>query len=290
MLKLFKPVLRKLFWGLFRHFLSDKQYAKVRYWLELDNHLNLEKPEKFTEKIQYIKLYERIPLRKTIADRTKVREYVAQNAGEQYLIPLIGTYEELTRDIWDNLPSQFVLKANHGCEMIRIIRSKDEAGYEKIRAQTREWIQTDYAEIGREWVYEGLPRTIIAEELLLDSNNSIPKDYKFFCFHGRVEVIQIDFDRFGKQKRNLYDRNFNRLEARLLYPNNPEQVQKPANLDKAIELAETLSSELNFIRVDLYLLENNIYFGELTNYPGNGFAAFEPESMEYKMGSLLQLH
>lgn len=288
-MQLIKPLLRKLFWGLFRHFLSDKQYAKVRYWLELEAHLNLEDPKKFTEKIQYIKLFERTPLRKKVADRTEVRKYIAQKAGEDYLIPLIGTYDELNRKTWESLPSQFVLKANHGCGMIKIIRDKKNTAFEEVRQKTQQWKQTDYAELGREWVYRDLPRTILAEKLLLDSEHTIPSDYKFFCFNGRVRLIQIDFDRFGEQKRNLYDSNFNRLEAKLLYPHNPANIQKPPNLEEAVQLAETLSSEFNFIRVDLYLLEDDIYFGELTNYPGNGFAAFEPESMEYKVGSWLQL-
>ncbi len=288
-MKLIKSLLKKIFWGLFRHFLSDKQYAKTRYWLELDDHLNLENPKKFTEKIQYIKLFERTKLRKKVADRMEVRKYVAQKAGEEYLIPLIGTYDELNKKIWESLPSQFVLKANHGCGMIKIIRNKEEEDFNKVRKVTKQWRQTDYAELGREWVYRDLPRTILAEKLLLGSGRSIPDDYKFFCFHGKVEVIQIDFDRFGEQKRNLYDPNFNRLDAKLLYPHNPVKIPEPANLNEAVRLAEMLSSEFNFIRVDLYLLEENIYFGELTNYPGNGFAAFEPEPVEYKIGSWLQI-
>lgn len=288
-MQLIKTLLRKIFWGGFRHLLSDKQYAKARYWLELDDHLNLQNPKKFTEKVQYIKLFERTALRKQVADRTGVRKYVARKAGENYLIPLITTFEELTQNIWEKLPSQFVLKANHGCGMIKIIRNKKDTVFEKIRQETLQWKQTDYAELGREWVYRDLPRTILAEKLLLDSGKSIPNDYKFFCFHGRVKLIQIDFDRFGEQKRNLYDRNFNRLDAKLLYPHNPVNISKPPKLEEAVRLAETLSSDFNFIRVDLYLVEDQIYFGELTNYPGNGFAAFEPEPMEYKVGSWLQL-
>ena len=284
-----KFILTKLFWGLFRYFLSDEQYARIRYRLELDEWPDLENPQTFTEKIQYIKLYQRNELRKKIADRIKVREYVAEKVGEDHLIPLIGNYSELTPDIWEKLPSQFVLKANHGCAMLKIVRDKEQADYHKIYRQTEEWKNTDYYKIGREWVYEGLPRTILAEELLLDSSNSIPEDFKFFCFHGRVEILQIDFDRFGNQRRNLYDRNFNRIEATLLYPNYEKAVEKPDNLDKAIEIAERLSADFNFLRVDLYLLENEVYFGELTNYPGNGFKAFEPNTMNYKIGKLLKL-
>jgi len=280
---------RKFFWGFLRHFLSDRQYAKWRYRIELNQPLNLENPDRFTEKIQHLKLYNRNPLRKKIADRTKVRTYVAKQAGQEYLIPLVGVYDKMTPKIWEDLPQQFVLKANHGCEMLKIVCDKEVANYEDIYLQTEQWKQFNYAKLGREWVYEDLPRTIVAEELLLDSSQSIPKDYKFLCFNGRVKLIQIDFNRFGEQKRNLYDRKFKQLDATLLYPPYQGNVEKPGNLSAAIKVAEKLSPELNFVRVDLYLPDGNIYFGELTNFPGSGFVPFQPEKFEYKMGSYLKL-
>lgn len=290
MKKLLNPVLSKLFWGIIRHFLTDKGYAKVRYWLELDEWPDIEKPQKFTEKIQYIKLYERTDIRKKVADRTKVRAFVTRKVGNKHLIPLIDTFDTLTESIWHSLPTQFVLKANHGCGMLSIVFDKEQQKFKDIQQKTETWKQTHYFNIGREWVYRNLPRTILAEKLLLNSDNEIPKDYKFFCFDGRVKLIQIDYDRFGIQKRNLFDRNFNRIRGRLLYPPYPGTTQKPANLNKAIEVAEELAGNFNFIRVDLYLLDEGIYFGEITNYPGNGFVPFEPESLEYKMGSLLDLN
>lgn len=289
MQKILKSILVKLFWGFLRHILSDEWYAKIRYRMELNEWPNIKNPEKFTEKIQYLKLYERTAFRKKIADRTAVRSYVAAKAGENYLIPLIGTFNTLTETIWEALPSQFVLKANHGCGMVQLVQNKKNEAYDDIYRHTEKWKQFDYARFGREWVYKGLARTIIAENLLLDKDNLIPNDYKFFCLDGSVELIQVDFDRFGKQQRNLYDRDFKELDATLLYPKYRAKVQKPDNLDEAIKLAETLAADLNFIRVDLYLLKNQIYFGELTNYPGNGFVPFSPESFEYQMGSLLKL-
>ncbi len=287
--KPFKYILRKLFWIFFRHFISDKQYAKFRYWLELDESLDLKYPQKFTEKIQYIKLYKSSNLRKRVADRKLVREYVSDKVGDDYLIPLIGIYDELNNEIWGSLPVQFVLKANHGCGMTKIITDKSSESYDEIFIQTEKWKDFDYAKYGREWIYRDLPRTLLAENLLLNENNSVPEDYKFFCFEGRVELIQVDFKRFGDQKRNLYDRNFNQFDATLLYPTYKKPVPRPQNLEKAVQVAEVLSSDFNFIRVDLYLPDEKIYFGELTNYPGNGFAQFSPLSFEYKMGNLLKL-
>lgn len=286
---IFKKVLGKLFWGLFRHLLSDRRYAQVRYWLEIDRLPDLQNPETFTAKIQWIKLNERTELRKKMANRLAAREYATAKIGEEHLVPLHGIFEELTAEAWQSLPDRFVLKANHGCEMLHIVSDKRNEVFKDIYKKTRQWQQEDYYYIGREWAYKGLPRTILAEQLLLDADGSIPKDYKFFCFNGTVKLIQVDFDRFGEQKRNIYDREFRQIDTKLLYPNYEGEVTRPPKLTKAIELAETLTKEVSFLRVDLYLLNEHIYVGELTNYPGNGFVPFQPQKMERKVGSWLDL-
>lgn len=287
--KTIKYLLTKLFWGLGRHFLSDKWYAKIRYWLELDEWVDLQNPKKFTEKIQWIKLNERNELRQKAANRLAIRDFVADRVGEQYLVPLHKSFEELDEEIWEELPNQFVLKANHGCEMVRIVRDKENENFAEIQQKNQQWLQTDYYKFSREWAYKGLPRAILAEKLLLADDGTIPKDYKFFCFNREVKVIQVDYDRFGNQKRNLFDRDFNRIEGELLYPPYEGNTQQPPRLNGAIEIAEKLSADFTFLRVDLYLLDDQIYFGELTNYPGNGFVPFKPEELEYELGSYIKL-
>ncbi len=285
-----KPILNKLFWGLFRHFLNDKQYAVFRYWLEIGEFPDIENPKQFVEKIQHIKLYQRTELRKLAADRIRVRSYVADKIGEDHLIPLIGNYKELTETIWKSLPSQFVLKANHGCKMNKIVTDKNGEAFSDIQSLTQKWQQTDYYKFGREWVYKELSRTIVAEELLQTPSGTIPEDYKFFCFNGRVELIQIDFSRFKNHRRNLYDRDFNLLPATLFYSQYEKPFNKTEKLDESIRLAEKLASDFDFIRVDLYIVEKKIYFGELTNYPGNGFQAFTPDSFDLELGNKLKLN
>jgi hypothetical protein len=284
-----KPILNKLFWGFFRHFLSDAHYAKSRYWLTTGSNLNLAKPETFSEKINWLKLHDRTELRKKVADRLEAREFVRERTGSEYLIPLVGAYEKITCDIWEQLPDKFVLKANHGSGMIRIVKDKTKEDIKKIVELTEEWKRADYSKFGREWVYRELPKTIIVEKLLLTPKNDVPEDFKFFCYHGRVEFIQVDFDRYTEQKRNLYDRGFNKLDMRLLHENYQGDVQKPDKLSEAIEIAEKLSSDFNFIRVDLYLMEERVYFGEMTNFPGNGFEPFIPDYYDLHFGSLLKL-
>ena len=289
MKKIITYVLTKLFWGFARHFLSDKWYSKIRYRLELDKWPDLANPETFTEKIQWIKLNERNELRWLAANRLAVRDYVSDKIGEEHLVPLLGSFHELSQSTWHDLPKQFVLKANHGCEMVEVVRNKNETSFEQIRRKTKQWMQTDYYKFSREWAYKDLPRIILAEKLLLDKDGNIPKDYKFFCFNGRVKIIQVDYDRFGDQKRTLFNRDFNLIEGELLYPPYDGPVEKPQQLEPAIKLAEILSTDFSFLRVDLYLIDQQIYFGELTNYPGNGFVPFRPKKLEYQFGSYIKL-
>ena len=287
--KMIKPIFNKLFWGVFRHFLSDRFYAKYRYRLAFERPLNLKNPEYLTEKIQYLKLHERTPLRQIAANRISVRDYVAEKIGEDHLIPLLGNFDELTESAWESLPDSFVLKANHGCKMVEIVEDKSACSFQEIQRKAKEWQNTNYYKFGREWVYKDVPRTIVAEELLQNRDGSIPIDHKFFCFHGKVELIQIDFDRFQNHTRNFYDRDFNLQPITLIHEQNSAPVEKHPRFDEAVELAEALAADFNFIRVDLFLMENNVYFGELTNFPNNGFTPFSPDNVDLELGKKLDL-
>jgi hypothetical protein len=286
---MFHFIAKKLFWGLFRHFLSDKNYARVRYKLERGFFPDLENPERLTEKIQQLKLFDRNPLRQQAADRIKMREYVQEKVSSEYLIPVLGVYNTLEKYDWDRLPDQFILKANHGCGFVKIIRDKASENFEDIKQLTKEWQNQDYSKLGREWVYKDLPRSIIAEELLLSDSGEIPHDFKFTCIHGRVEFVQVDVGRFNNQKRNLYDREFNQLDVKLLYPQYEGEIEQPAQWDDAVQLSEKLASDFDFIRVDLYLVHDKIFVGELTNFPGSGFIGFDPDEFDKKIGRKLSL-
>lgn len=282
-------LLNKIFWGGFRHLLSDRQYARVRYWLIHGHFPNIENPVRLSEKIQYLKLYERTILRKRVADRIKVRDFVNKRVGEEHLIPLIAVFKKLTRSEWETLPGKFVLKASHGSGFIRIVKDKTVENFEEILAETEQWLSTDYYEFGREWVYKGLERLLIVEEMLQDDSGNVPSDYKFYCFNGEVKLIQVDVDRFQGQKRYLFNRSYELFDAMIYHPAGENVPDKPRELDDAIRIAEKLSKEFNFIRVDLYLLDGRVYFGEMTNYPANGFQVFKPESFEIEMGKHLNL-
>jgi len=283
-------IAKKLFWGIFRHILSDKSYARVRYKLERGIFPNLKNPERLTEKIQLLKLFDRNPLRQRVADRMEMRDYVSGKSTSDHLVPVLGVYDTFEKKDWSRLPNQFVLKANHGCGFVKIIRDKPSEKFEKIKQLTEYWQRQDYSRLGREWVYKDLPRSIIAEELLLSDSGDIPRDFKFTCIHGKAEFVQVDIGRFDDQRRNLYDRDFNLLDVKLLYPQFVERkLEKPGLWDDAVQLSEILAEEFDFIRVDLYLVDGKIYVGELTNFPGSGFIGFDPDEFDKKMGKKLSL-
>lgn len=286
---MFQYAKRKLFWGVLRHVLSDRLYASIRYKMERGNWPDLDNPIRLTEKIQWLKLYDRSPIRAQVADRINVQNYIKEKVGSEYLVPVYGVYDQISKKEWEKLPNEVVLKANHGCGFVKLIRDKQEEEYGEIQKLTQKWLQTDYSQLGREWVYKDLPRKIIAEKFLKSESGEIPYDYKFTCIHGDMVFAQIDIDRFHNQRRNLYNRTFERLGVNLLYPSTTHEINKPKNWEKAIKLAETLAEPFNFIRVDLYLIDDQIYVGELTNFPGSGFIGFNSDKFDKELGEKLKL-
>ncbi len=284
-----KFILKKLFWGGFHRLLSDRQYIKIRYWIENGIWPDLDNPGRLSEKVHYIKVNEQTPLRKLAADRLKVRDYVAEKVGEGHLIPMHGQFDSLTKENWDKLPQQFVLKANHGSAMVCIVQNKEEERFEEVKAVTEQWLRTDYSEVGREWIYKDVPRKIIAEKLITGPGGSVAYDFKFFCFHGKARLFHIDMDRFDEGRRNFFDEDFKPVDVTFRLPPKKEPVTLPSNIGEAKHVAEKLSEDFNFIRVDLYITEENIWFGELTNYPGNGFSRLLPDSYDLEYGELLRL-
>ncbi len=240
-------------------------------------------PRSLSEKINNIKLYNKTPLREKIVDRKWVRNYVANLSNSVKFPALLYSGVVIDPSTFDRLPSRFFMKANHGSGMAMLVDKKKHT-YEKIHNTINLWMSKSYANYGREWFYEKLDKYILIEELLEDDGTS-PPDFKFFCTSGKVVFIQVDLDRFTNHTRNLYWPDFTRISGTLLYPTGYD-FEKPILWDEAIKIAEQLSVDLDFVRVDLYLHNDSIYFGELTNSPGNGFEPFQPREFDFKLGAM----
>ncbi|MES2089080.1 MAG: ATP-grasp fold amidoligase family protein [Pseudomonadota bacterium] len=255
--------------------------SKHGYWPDLEN------PRSMMEKITWLLRNDRNPLRAKVADRILAREFVAQHAPECKLPANLWIGTEFTQDVWDALPQKFVIKGNHGSQMTRLVdKAKD--GHEAVRLATRAWLDIDYSQLHQEWVYAKAQRVLVVEEML-ELDAASPPDWKFMCGNGRVLLIAVDLARFSQPTRNIYNREFVRLRnARIDTAQGPD-IAKPASFDKAVRLAEQLTAPFDFIRADLYIVGDDIYFGEMTNFPSAAMDALEPKALDFEIGSQITL-
>ena len=266
---------------------NDKLYDSIRYFLKFRKFLDLKNPTTFNEKIIWKKLNDNVKLYSDVADKVKVREYVQSKNQEVSLSNIYYITDNPDSIDFDVLPNQFVVKASHGSGWVEIVRDKNKLNINKILKKCNSWLSRNYYYLGREMVYKDIKPNIIIEELLIDEDNNVPMDIKCFCFNGKVEFIQLDIDRYKEHKRVLLDANWNVLPFSYHYPPYKGNIERNKYLPEIIEISESLSSEFDFIRVDLYLVDNKVYFGELTNYPGCGFEKFNPKIYDEKFGKLI---
>ncbi|MFW6015996.1 MAG: ATP-grasp fold amidoligase family protein [bacterium] len=269
---------------------SDKIYLKIIYRLKTRKKLNLNNPETFNEKLQWLKLYDRNPEYTKLVDKYEVRKYIANTIGEKYLIPLIGVWDKFEDIDFSTLPNQFVLKCTHDSGGIVICKDKSTFDIDAARQKINKSLKRNYYYHGREWPYKNVKPRIICEKYMVDESGIELKDYKFFCFSGKPKIIQVDFNRYRGHKRNLYDKDWNYIPMSIKYPTNSDvKIKKPNKLKDMLMFATLLSKNCPHVRVDFYSMNDSIFFGELTLYPGSGCEEFTPESYDYILGSWLEL-
>lgn len=273
-------------------YVDDKTFLKAYFRIFTGKKLDLKNPRTFNEKIQWLKLYNQKPEYTIMADKYLAKEYVAKKIGKQYIIPLLGVWDSPDEIPFDELPDRFVLKCNHnsGTGMC-ICTDKSTLDIAQVKKRLKKGLNENFFLHGREWVYKNVPRKIIAEEYMTDESGYELKDYKIFCFDGAPKLIEVDFDRFTTgHKRNLYTTNWKPINAEIKYKRVKEKkIDKPQCLDELLKLAGKLSEGIPHVRVDFYVINEKIYFGELTFYHASGLAQFRPESLGIKMGDFIKL-
>ena len=274
--------------NLLDRFGSDEAYLTLMFWCRLKYFPNFRNPKTFNEKLQWLKLYDHNPQYTQYADKYAVREYVRDTIGEQYLIPLLGVYTSADEIDFNSLPDQFVLKCNHGAQLNVICKDKTKLDLEATKRQLNEWLAKDFYRLKREYHYRNIDRRIVCEKYMKDAQAEDLLDYKVFCIGGCVHMIQVDFDRFTKHTRNLYDREWNLLNIEISFPRNLEyNMSPPTVLDNMLECAEKLSRGFPQVRVDFYIINGKLHFGEMTFFSGAGFSKYKPKAFEEEMGRLL---
>lgn len=273
-------------------FVPDKIMIPLQYYIKVGRKCKLQNPTLWTEKLQLYKMYYRNPLLGVCVDKYEVRNYIGQKGLCENLVKLYGVYDNANDIDFNILPNQFVLKTTDGGggNNIVIVKDKTLLDIDTLRKQLNSWINVKDVNAGREWAYTQIKKSqIIAEELLI--NNVEPEagveDFKILCFHGEPKYIIVDKDRYIGHKRNFYDLEWNKIDVTTDYPQFNTPYPKPKNLDKMLEIAKALSSDLPFVRVDLYNIDGQIYFGELTFYPLSGYIKFVPIEFDEHLGSLL---
>ena len=228
------------------------------------------------------------PLRALVVDRIKVRDFVHEHAPGCKLPKHLWVGDSLTPEVWNDLPQQFVLKANHGSHMTCIV-DKAHDTFEEIVDSSRRWLSMDYSSDFGEWVYKDLPRVLIAEEKLA-IEGKIPPDWKFLCANGKVLYVSLIMDRgLTTGCENFYLPDFSRIpDMSTIFPPGPD-IDEPRCFKEAVRIAEQLSTPFDFIRVDLYLVGETVYCGEMTCYPGAALVPFKPVSYDFEFGSRITL-
>ena len=281
-----------IYWNRFRgltkkqeKYLLEKQFK----WL-VGYKLNLDNPKSFNEKIQWLKLNYHAPLLTKCADKYAVREYVKEKIGEEYLIPLLRVWNSPDEIDFDSLPDKFVLKVNWGSGQNIIVKDKSKLNIVETREKLKNWMkpEANHYWMGLEWCYKDIQPKIIAEEYMQQLDGDL-YDYKFLAYGGKVQNLFIVSDRFKNMHVDFYDREYKRLRLKRLYENSSSGIPKPDNYEKMVELAEKLAEGLPFVRADFYSVNDKIYFGEMTFYPGGGFEPFEPVEWDYKFGDMIDL-
>lgn len=268
---------------------SDKLYLKLKYRLVMKKKLNLDNPQTFNEKLQWLKLYDRKPEYTKMVDKYDVREYISEKIGEEYLIPLLGVWDSFDDIDFDKLPNQFVLKCTHDSGGLVICKDKSQLDVSEARKKINKCLKRNYFWKNREWVYKNVNPRIIAEKYMVDESGTELKDYKLFCFNGEPKTLFVATDRPHDTKFDFFDMEFNHLPFTNGHPNATKEIKRPEGLSEMTELARKLSEGMKQVRIDFYDINGKVYFGEITFFHWSGMVPFEPEEWDSTLGEWIGL-
>ena len=270
----------------------DELYLKLLFRLRMGYKLDLDNPQTFCEKLQWLKLHNRKSEYPQMVDKYDAKQYVVNIIGEKYIIPTIGVWNRVEDIDFDKLPNQFVLKCTHDSGGIVICKDKSQLDINAAKKLLRRGLKKNYYWQNREWPYKNITPRIICEKYMVDESGYELKDYKWFCFDGVPKALFIATDRGVKgeeTKFDFYDADFNHLPFTNGHPNASKEIKKPAGFELMKQLAAKLSQGQPHLRVDFYDINGEIYFGELTFYHWSGTMPFEPMEWDYKFGSWIKL-
>lgn len=272
---------------------SDKAYLQIMYRLKMGKKLNVDCPKSFSEKLQWLKLYNRKPEYTMMVDKVKVKDYVASVLGEEYIIPTLGVWDNPDNIDFEKLPDRFVIKCNHNSGLgMFICKDKSKMDIDKVKENLRKGLAQNYYMEYREWPYKDVPRRILAEKYIdpMPGKRDLP-DYKFFCFDGEPKYCQVITGRETNMCIDFFDQDWNHqpFHEPRNYPFASPTPQKPDNYEMMWNAARKLSEGLPFSRIDFYDVGESVYFGEITFFPTNGMGGFDPDYYDNLIGDMITL-
>lgn len=276
----------------FKRVMPIPQYVAIQYEYYNKKKIDLKNPTEFNQKVQWLKAFYHPPILHQLVDKYAVRSYVEEKIGANYLNECISIHDRVSDINFEELPNRFVMKVVNGCGYNIIVPDKSQLNIRKAKLKLLKWVNKDqYKRSGKEWAYKGVKPRIMVEKFMEEIGHSSLKDYKFYCFNGKPKFVEIHLDRNTDHKSSFYDLNFQQLPFRDVEEHETIQtsIEKPEQFEEMILLAEKLADKLPFVRVDFYYFENRIVFGEMTFYPGDGRADFQPEEYNKILGDMLEL-
>lgn len=260
--------------------------------INLKYNINLNNPQTFNEKINWYKLHYRNPLMKTCVDKIEVKKYIRKKGLDDILVKTYATYDSIDKIVLDKLPNSFVIKNTIDSGGVYVCKNKEYYNYnamhEKLSMVDKTIINGKH--VFCEWAYEGLKNRIIVEEYLKTNDGHAPWDYKFFCFNGEPKFLFVGSNRDTSVCFDFFDIDFNHLDVVQGHPWSKENIVKPKNYERMLEICRLLSSDFPHVRVDLYNIDGKIYFSELTFYHCAGLVPFKPKEWDYKFGEYFNIN
>ena len=271
------------------NWISDEKFIKSAFKRRFGRELDLDDPKTFNEKLQWLKLYNRKPEYTTMVDKYEAKKYVAERMGQECIIPTLGVWDSFDEINFDALPNQFVLKCTHDSGGLVICKDKTKFNIAAARKKIKKCFKLNYYWGNREWPYKNVKPRIIAEQYIEDLNELV--EYKVFCFNGKPKLVLVcKGQAHGAGRTNDYcDLDLKRFPFTSLNPNSTGELPVPKELPELLAFAEKLADGIPWVRVDTYLADGKIYFGELTFFHNSGMAFFDPPEWDEKLGSWLDL-
>ncbi len=272
--------------------MDDEQSVKFWFWCVMRKKLDLEHPKTYNEKLQWLKLYDHRPVYQDMVDKVEAKKLAAKVMGEECIIPTLGVWTQFDDIDFDGLPNKFVLKCTHDSGGLVICTDKSKLDIKAARKKIARSMKRNFFLVGREWPYKNITPRIIAEAYMEDTQSKDLVDYKIFCFNGKAECVMVVADRaMGNPKYYFFDKEWKLRKYNRLCRSLPDdfQIPKPKEMDQLFAIAEKLCAEIPQLRVDLYVVDGQIYFGEYTFFNQSGLETGFDLKTDMYLGSLIQL-